>query len=353
MNPKDRILNTFKGDMVDRCPCMCPGGMMNMITTELIEEASAKRSDFDFAKAHIDPELMAYIAYESYKEGCFDNVGVPFCMTIEAEMLGATVDLGSNDMEPRVTKYPLNALDEYENIPKCDHNKGRSKVVLDAIKLLRKMDEEVIIVGNLTGAVSVASSIIDPNIYYRGLRKNNELSHGLMTRVTDELIALGIAMVNAGADVIAISDPSGTGEIMGPKYFKEFTVHYLNKVIDGIREKTRKDIPVIVHICGDMRPVLEYTGEIKSSAISFDAMVPIRDTITYNPDKLVFGNVSTYAIEGGTPEKVKNITNLCIKNGSKAIMPACGMGMGSPLINVKAMKQAINEIKGVYNDNNG
>lgn len=44
-------------------------------------------------------------------------------------------------------------------------------------------------------------------------------------------------MADRGADLIAIADPSGTGEILGPKRFEEFTVYYINKIVDSLAKK--------------------------------------------------------------------------------------------------------------------
>lgn len=38
--------------------------------------------------------------------------------------------------------------------------------------------------------------------------------------IMEGLIDFARAMVEADADVIAVSDPSGTGEILGPKFFE-------------------------------------------------------------------------------------------------------------------------------------
>ena len=37
MNPKKRLKMSLNGERVDRPPCICPGGMMNMVTAELME----------------------------------------------------------------------------------------------------------------------------------------------------------------------------------------------------------------------------------------------------------------------------------------------------------------------------
>ena len=63
-----------------------------------------------------------------------------------------------------------------------------------------------------------------------------------MEFITNQLIKFGTAQIEAGADVIAISDPSATGEILGPGFFREFTIKYINRLIDIFREKGAQTI---------------------------------------------------------------------------------------------------------------
>ena len=37
MTAKERFFNAINKNEIDRIPCMCPGGMMNMIVTELMD----------------------------------------------------------------------------------------------------------------------------------------------------------------------------------------------------------------------------------------------------------------------------------------------------------------------------
>lgn len=53
------------------------------------------------------------------------------------------------------------------------------------------------------------------------------------------------------------------------------------------------------------------------------------------------GNVSTFAIERKDAEKVRTLTRACMRNGSDIIAPACGLGMGSPSENVRAVLEAV------------
>ncbi|MGN1191318.1 MAG: methylcobamide:CoM methyltransferase MtbA [Dorea sp.] len=335
LTPKERLKMILKGQRADRPACICPGGMMNMVTADLMDEVQVY-----LPEAHTDARKMADLAKAVYEKGCFENYGVPFCMTIEAEEMGAKVDMGSKVYEPHVVKYVIDSVCDYGKLTPIDLGKGRAKVVLDAIRILKEETEGVPIVGNLTGPISTASSVMEPVIFYKELRKKNKEAHEYMNFITDQLITFGRAQIEAGADVIAISDPSGTGEILGPKYFEEFAVTYINQLLDSLQ---KEKLGTIVHICGQMRPVYREVNELHSNVLSFDSIVPMKEAREYLKDRVLMGNVSTYALEFGDPERVKMLTASCRKNGSDILSPACGLGMKSPLRNVQSILECLKE----------
>ena len=335
MNTKERLFSILNRKSVDRPACICPGGMMNMITTGLMEQCGVF-----LPAAHEDARAMADLAKTAYSSGCFENVGVPFCMTVEAESMGAKVNMGTEAIEPHVSEYVLTTTSDWASLPSADLHDGRSGVVLEAIRLLKAELPDVPVVGNLTGPVSTAGSLIEPTIFFKELRKKNADAHAFMAHVTDHLIAFGLAQIEAGADIIAVSDPSGTGEILGPKYFEEFTVTYLNRLIEPMKTAGAK---VIVHICGSMRQVYPQADKIESDVLSFDSIVPIREARQALPDRVLMGNISTYTLEFGEPEKVRTLTDFAADNGFDIISPACGLGMRSPLTNIRTMLETLKE----------
>lgn len=326
---KQRLIHILSKQKSDRPACICPGGMMNMITAELMKSCGVF-----LPEAHKNGEMMAKLAASAYEQSCFENIGVPFCMTVEAEALGAPVELGSDTIEPRVTDYVLSSVTEAEKLQKADFSKGRTKAVLDAISLLKERYPHVPVVGNITGPISTATSLLEPMIFYRELRKKNEAAHAYMELITDELCRFAAAQVEAGADIIAISDPSGTGEILGPKYFAEFAVPCLNRIVDTAKNKGAQ---TIVHICGQMAAVYEQVNEVRSDALSFDSIVSMQEARRNLPDRVLMGNVSTYTLEFGEPEKIAKLSEIAVRNGADILAPACGLGMKTPLANEQAM----------------
>ena len=71
----ERLIKILKGERVDRPACICPGGMMNMVTKELQDVAGVY-----LPEAHTDARMMADLAKAIVDQGCFENYGVPFCM---------------------------------------------------------------------------------------------------------------------------------------------------------------------------------------------------------------------------------------------------------------------------------
>lgn len=337
MNSRERLLVALNGGLVDRVPCICPGGMMNMIVTELMQKTNIVWPD-----AHMDVNMMSELAKSVYEYGMFENYGVPFCMTVEVEAMGAEVDLGDTKFEPRVISYLLDTVSDFNKLKKLDVNSGRAKVSIEVIKRLKDNDGEVPVIGNLSGPISVASSLIDPIVFYKALRRKSEDAHKFISFVTDQSIAFGKAQIKAGADVITISDPSGTGEILGPKYFDEYAVKYLNKLIDGLHEEN-ENIPVIVHICGQMHRVYRELNKIKADALSFDAVVSIKEVKKQMPGRIIMGNLSTYTLEFSDKDKIKRLTKNVLNTGVNIFSPACGLGTQSSLENIQTMLATVKE----------
>lgn len=336
MNPKERLFAALKREETDRVPCICPGGMMNMVVEEVmnLEEVS-------WPEAHQDPIMMAKLTMGVNRHGGFENYGVPFCMTVEAEAMGAEVYLGTRTTEPRVRCYPLKNVSDYGQLKPIDLDKGRVKVVLDALKYLKDQNTDVPIIGNLTGPISLAASLVDPNLFYRDMRKNPVQVHKLLEFVTEQLINFGKAQLMAGADIIAISDPSGTGEILGANQFNTFVLPYLNKIAKEL--KIHAAGGVIIHICGRLKPIYPQLNELNSDAISFDSVTSVSEVAAQVHNKAIMGNVSTYAIEKGEKADIVRLSENCIRQGVHILSPACGIGAGTRMENIRALVSRRND----------
>ncbi|MBV8608812.1 MAG: hypothetical protein JO034_15295 [Singulisphaera sp.] len=336
LSPRDRLLRVLARQRVDRPPVLCTGGMMNAAITEIVTTAGDT-----LPAAHTDPAMMAELASDVQRSTGFENLGAPFCLTVEAEAFGSTVDYGSVSSEPKVRKE---AFDSIPTAPlgsfMSQLGTGRINTVAEALSRLNVRCPDLPVVGNISGPVSTAASLVEPAAFLKGLRKYRDAAHQLLQQITDFLIEYAHILCASGATVITIGDPTATGEILGPRLFAEFAVPYLNQLINGIREA---GVPAIVHICGDISSVWDQIPHLLCDAISTDAMVDLPALKRDYSHLITMGNVSTFLLQFGSPGRVEARTAALIRNGIDIISPACGLSTSTALDNIRALTATVKD----------
>jgi len=329
-NPKQRLLNVLHQEVADRPPVVCIGGMMNAAIVDVMNTTGHTLPD-----AHFDENLMALLAQDVARYTGFENIAVPFCMTVEAELLGSEIDYGSLACEPKISKEAFSSVGnvsfpEFKGLP----DTCRANTVIKAVRKLKdkRLDDPVI--ASITGPFTTAASWIDPITFIKEMRTNGLGAHRVLEHVTEVLVEFASELVRNGADVIALGDPTATGEILGPSHFKNFALPYLNELIDRIH---KLGAPVIVHICGDIKPIEKQIMNIRGDAISTDAMVNLKALKEAYPDLTTMGNLSTYLLEFGNPEKITQVTRRLLHDGIDIISPACGLSTSTTLSNINAL----------------
>ncbi|MEJ5186825.1 MAG: uroporphyrinogen decarboxylase family protein, partial [Candidatus Geothermincolales bacterium] len=98
---REVLLAALRAEPTPRFPVIGPGGAINVLTRHVLE-----RFNITLPAAHYSGVLMAELASAVGDMIGFDNNGVPFCLTVEAEVLGAKVDMGNGTTLPRISAYP-------------------------------------------------------------------------------------------------------------------------------------------------------------------------------------------------------------------------------------------------------
>ena len=333
LSPKERLLRSLKGEAVDRAPVICPGGMMNSAIVDVMKNHGNVLPD-----GHRDSKIMADLALDVQADTGFENVGIPFCMTVEAEALGSDIDFGTLKCEPKIAKEIFPSVKDV--IYKADDalvNSPRAGTVFQAIYNAAGHSPDIPVIGSITGPLSTAASVVDPMNFLKELRKVKDESHRFVDYVTNQLIGYARYMVDNGASVISIADPTATGEILGPKMFGNYAVVYINKLVDAIHEM---GVPVIVHICGRMQAVTHHIANLHADAISVDALVSLKKLKEAYPQLTTMGNLSTFLLEFGEEPNIQRGTEQLIQDEINILAPACGLSTSTPLSNIRTFTGA-------------
>ncbi|MHB8995013.1 MAG: uroporphyrinogen decarboxylase family protein [Armatimonadota bacterium] len=337
MTEKQRLLSALRRQAVDRPPLVCPGGMMSLAIVDAMDA-----SGYAWPHAHVDPEAMAGLALAMYDLGGIENMAVPFCMTVEAEALGAPVELGDRLTQPRVLQEPYHAAAEVMavELPVIAAS-PRAQTVLAAMRKLSSERPEAPVIGNLTGPVSLLASLVQPDLLLREMLRRPADSVRALEVLTDRLAQFGREQIEAGAEVIAIADPTATGEILGPRLFGQLAVPPLARLTEALQEHGAL---VIVHICGRVNTIVNRLAAIGADAISVDDMVKLSSLREHLPETAIMGNLSTFVLQRGPVGKIALWVERIGRVQADIIAPACAVVPDTPLAHVRALAEAVKHV---------
>jgi len=332
--PRERLHAALRGEANGRPPVICPGGMMTPLCAEIVATAGIQ-----LPACHREAGEMARAALAIHEMSGFENLGVPFCMTVEAEAFGLPVDYGHERRTPHVEGVVPGELAAVGALraptPRSD---ARAAAVLEAIERLKNARPDVPVIGNVVGPVSLACMVVELHTFVRGLKRSVEgqAVHGLLDVLTDWLTEFAAEQVRRGADVIAIAEPTGTGEILGPRWFDGLCLPYLNRILDAVHSAGALSL---VHICGRTRSIASGLNQLRTPCISIDSVACMRELRAQLPGKVVMGNVSPFVIERGPRDPIERACARSIQSGARILAPACGITPDTPIAHLRAVAE--------------
>ncbi len=332
MDKREVLLAALNDQPTPRFPVVGSGGSINVLTRHVLD-----RFRVALPSAHYSGALMAELAAAAGDMLGFDGNGVPFCLTVEAEILGAKVDLGNGNTLPRISAYPdLSPRELAESVPPTPLNRGRIPQVVRAVELLKKMRPHVPVVANITGPATLVSYLVRPTVLLELMRQDPRFLHNFLEELVSFLCAYVEALVDHGAEVIFIHEPVGKmSSYVGIDLFSN-VLPYLNEVA---RYAHLGGAYLILHLCGSRKEMITACREAHVDAFSFDPEVDPGDARALL-SKPVVGTVPPSLVRYFPPEMVLEEVLLTVKRGASLISPPCGLGIDTPFANLRIMKEA-------------
>ncbi len=335
MTPKERVLRALKCEKLDRPPV---ASFTQSATIGLMESRGVFWPD-----AHYDAELMAKLGAGQYEVFGLEAVRAPFCLTVEAETLGCPVNPGKQDRTPMLKDHPF-SIDDDPDLMDIDKflSSNRAKVTLDAISLLAdKYGDEVAVIAGNTGPFTLAGHLVGTEMEVMYIMLDPEAVHKWVAAANEIVKAYSQALSDAGADVIQLSEPSASTDLLSPDMFNEYAGAYLKDSLGGV-----KGAASVLHICGNTTDILENMIACDVTGLSVEEkVVPEEAPAIVKGRASLIGNVGVVdPFLQGTPEDVYNMAQRVAKAGFDIISPGCGMSALIPDENIKAFVKAIMDL---------
>ena len=340
MTPRERVLAAMRKETLDRPPVA--------VFTQSGTIGQMDAVGVAWPEAHSDAKMMAKLGAAQATVYGFEAVRASFCLTAEAERLGCLVDPGKRDRTPMLKKHPFKfdpMSDEYDEPNIMDPEEflkgGRPATVIEAVGIMKKEygEEYPVIAGN-TGPFTLAGHLVSTENLVFGIMMNPDEVHKWIQAVNPICKAYSQALSDAGADIIQMSEPSSSTDLLSPDMFTEYSGNYVKTCLANV-----KDAYSVLHICGDTGPIIPLMADTGVTGLSVEEKVDSAEAVKLADGRVAMvGNIGVVnPLLQGTPEDCAAAAVRIRDAGFNVISPGCGL---SALISDDNLRAVVKAIKG-------
>ena len=189
-----------------------------------------------------DPEKIAELAVIIKKQRGQEFCMLPFCHTLEAEILGGNINLGDETAGARAGAPICESTSNVLHLTPKPECMERHDNMLRAIDILKSKGENVMFC--ITGPIGTLTCLVESRTIFKEWRKEPENFNKVLDFLSQILIDLAKKAAGAGACAIEYADPPAAVSIVGPKFATEmcerFTMHFIRE----LSEELGSSVPV-------------------------------------------------------------------------------------------------------------
>lgn len=333
MNPKELVRQAMAGQKPERTP-------VSTFVTELwaiTRRGESLRDYLDRPKALAD--IVIQTALEDKSDIVFMLAGYT---NLPLGALGAPLSfpkIGSVQAEEPLVHAPADLdhldLSRIDSDPCCQTMWESARLVQEAI------GDRYMVAVNCRAPFTLAGSLRGVEGLFRDFYKNKDFVRQVLDFTTEVCWCYTRRFIEAGIEIIYLSDPSASGDLISRKHFAEFVAPTLSRMVSNIKGAGSE---TLLHICGDITPHLDAIKEIGPAILSFDYKVDLGLAKTKLGDKVCLaGNVNPVGVlEFETPQEVARVASECVRTGGAGfiLLPGCEAPVGVTEENLEAFRTA-------------
>ncbi len=310
---------------------------------------AARYAGITVDEARRNPEVSAKVAIDYALATESDFVKPVLDSQVVLEDLGMDVrfpedDYGSVPGHIVETEEDLDKVHVFDpsNASECP---GFSESILRSLSICSDiLPEDLHICGLSWGPISTAGYLMGAENMVLAMMMDPDIVKKTVAKCAELVSVMERAMLDSGATVMWMADPTSSGDLISPDMFDEFSKAALTKVISDVRKE--HDAPNFLHICGNTLGTISHVKSTGADCLSFDhAVDPAEARREAGRDLALMGNVDPVRlIMTGTPEEVTAQSYRIIESagmeGGLILAPGCETPISSPFENVLAMGRA-------------
>lgn len=325
MNPKERIYAILKGASYDR-PAVTP----------IFMAWSANFIGHTYRDYYLDGNVLVQAQLAVTRAFNLDQISAISDPWREASAYGMEFEYPADGVG-RPKELLIKTHDDISRLRPFDiENAERTKQRIESV---RKMAAEIgqthsvlgwvegplAEYGDLRGVENAMLDLIDrPEVFIKAGRI-----------IVQNAITFAIAQIKAGADMIGVGDSAAS--LIAPDMYAELVLPLEQKLIAAVHEA---GAAVKLHICGNIKNIVQHMAKSGTDIIDVDWMVPLENARKLTgPQITLCGNFNPAGVLfEGSPQDVADAAKQCIKTGGKRfiLMPGCEVPPATPEQNIRA-----------------
>ena len=209
----------------------------------------------------------------------------------------------------------------------------------------RILPEDLHICGLSWGPITTSGYIMGVENMVMGILMDPDLVKKLIGKTAPFVSALQKRMLEAGATVMWMADPTSSEDLISPDMFSEFSAPYIGQIVKDVNNMD-SSVHTFVHICGNTLKILDEMPRTGADCLSFDhAVDPAKAKETAGNRISIMGNIDPVQVMMmGTPEKITSacyeVIDAAGQDGGFILAPGCETPIATSDENVLAMGEA-------------
>ena len=196
----------------------------------------AKENGLRFPDVYMHADSMVTLAKAIKGHEKAKICEMPFCHTVEAEAMGADINLGDENAGPRARAYLTTDIEDILSLPGIDFSRGRIHEVLMACNMLEEQGEHVVL--EIAGPFIMMNGLIDIKYMVKCMRKDKDLALKVLERLGDEAVRYAEEAVKYGVKMISYADSTCSVEILGQERMAWITNEFTCRLVKRLKAVT-------------------------------------------------------------------------------------------------------------------
>lgn len=293
-----------------------PVWIMRQAGRYLPEYRAVRAEAGSFMQLCQNPELACEVTLQPLRRFALDAAIIFSDILTIPDSMG----LGLYFVEGEGPKFerPIRTEADIKKLPRPDID-SELRYVTDAIRLTRReLNGQVPLIGFSGSPWTLATYMIEGGSSKTFGRAKKllfdapELAHDLLARLADSVTDYLNAQIHAGAQAVQIFDT--WGGVLGPEPYREFSLRYMARVVDGLsREHDGDRVPVILFSKGSQRD-LEAQADTGCDALGVDWTISLGEARSRVGDRVALqGNLDPAVLLAGE-NVIRRETERCLSS---------------------------------------